>query len=491
MRKISRHEVSTPSKSRVVLVSRSQSIGTLVRLPVSSAHTNDPKPILEDHKFNSRLSPIKAALPRNSSLGALKPLEQAVLRAAYRKPTAVLSHRLSVEGSLQSPVGPGRLQPAIQLSPQKGVAGSSRELLQFLRTQNASSGPSKLKTKQLATLETDLRFPESEPNTSRRKELTASPPTKSRKTASKLPESGSNHSLTLPKVIVRFAHKTRTGSIEGIPKPQNQDSFLILHDFCACKNQFLFGVYDGHGVNGHLVSDYIKKNLPHVLDHHFPRLLKKADSGLNPAVELNALSSAFVATYVDIHHDLMRKSRVDCTFSGSTAVTVLIRGNSAVCANAGDSRAVLGMKREGVWLAVPLSNDHKPDDPSERGRIEQMGGRVEPFKGNNYADMYGAPIGPARVWLQHDQIPGLAMSRSIGDFVAGEVGVISEPDIQQLELTNEHKFLVLASDGIWEFLSNQAVIELVAQFWEAGNIEGACERAVKEAVIQWRRVRAM
>lgn len=105
--------------------------------------------------------------------------------------------------------------------------------------------------------------------------------------------------------------------------------------------------------------------------------------------------------------------------------------------------------------------------------------------------MYGAAVGPARVWLPHDQLPGLAMSRSIGDFVAGEVGVIAEPEIQHLELTSDYKFLILASDGIWEFLSNQAVVEMVAQFWEAGNIEGACEKAVKEAVIQWKRVKGM
>lgn len=385
MRKISRHELSTPRKPQVTLVSRSQSTGTLAYPPGPSALIKDFRPLAEDSKLIARLSPMKGNLPRNSSLGVLKPVDSAMIRSTYRKPTAGLSHRLSVEGSLQSPAGVGKpgMPPALQLSPQKGVAGSSRELLQFVRSQNGSSGPAKIKAKKLALLETNLQFPESEPNTSRRKEVSASPASKSRKTASKIPENSSNPILSLPKVIVRFAHKTRTGSIEGIPKPQNQDSYLILHDFAGCKNQFLFGVYDGHGVNGHLVSDYIKKNLPHVLDHHYPRLLKKADSGLNPAIEINALSSAFMATYVDIHHDLMRKSRVDCHFSGSTAVTVLIRGNTAVCANAGDSRAVLGLKQDGVWQAVALSNDHKPDNPYERGRIEQMGGRVEPFRGTN------------------------------------------------------------------------------------------------------------
>ena len=50
------------------------------------------------------------------------------------------------------------------------------------------------------------------------------------------------------------------------------------------------------------------------------------------------------------------------------------------------------------------------------------GGRVE-----SYYDDDGSPIGPARVWLLHDDIPGLAMSRSLGDNVAASVGVIAVP----------------------------------------------------------------
>lgn len=61
-----------------------------------------------------------------------------------------------------------------------------------------------------------------------------------------------------------------------------------------------------------------------------------------------------------------------------------------------------------------LSNDHKPELPEEKKRIEKKGGRVEPLY-----DDYNNPYGPYRVWLKKDDLPGLAMSRSIGDEVAG------------------------------------------------------------------------
>ena len=92
---------------------------------------------------------------------------------------------------------------------------------------------------------------------------------------------------------------------------------------------------------------------------------------------------------------------------------------------------------------IQLSNDHKPNNEYERLRIECSGGRVEPLKDNN-----GLFIGPDRVWIKNGQLPGLAMSRSIGDLVANSVGVIPDPDISLHNLTIEDKFIVIASDGV-------------------------------------------
>ncbi len=74
------------------------------------------------------------------------------------------------------------------------------------------------------------------------------------------------------------------------------------------------------------------------------------------------------------------------------------------------------------WVSHDLSRDHKPNDKDEMARIKKRGGRIQPFRDDD-----GEFVGPHRVWLKEDEIPGLAMSRSFGDKVASSVGVIAEP----------------------------------------------------------------
>ena len=94
-----------------------------------------------------------------------------------------------------------------------------------------------------------------------------------------------------------------------------------------------------------------------------------------------------------------------------------------------------------------MSQDHKPDFETEAAHILKCNGRID-----TYRDQQGNPLGPLRVWLKHEDIPGLAMTRSFGDLVAAKVGVNAVPELFEFELTPVDKFLVLASDGVWEFL---------------------------------------
>ena len=234
--------------------------------------------------------------------------------------------------------------------------------------------------------------------------------------------------------------------------------------------------------------------MPLYIDRALPRTLKQTVEMPVSTSLAHTIRTGFTTAFLALNQDLVRKTNIDTSFSGSTAVTLLVRGSFLLCANVGDSRVILGKKTTVGWRAVPLSADHKPDLPKEKERILACGGRVEPFIGIPHVDQStGGYIGPSRVWMQHEQIPGLAMSRSLGDFVASQLGVTSEPDFMQAELTPEDKFVIIASDGIWEFLSNQKVIyrqcvELVGRLWEEGEEEGACEMLVNEAVTAWRRM---
>jgi serine/threonine protein phosphatase PrpC len=110
----------------------------------------------------------------------------------------------------------------------------------------------------------------------------------------------------------------------------------------------------------------------------------------------------------------------DPQFSGTTCSTMLLNGTKIYCANSGDSRCIVVGKNGKV---KQLSRDHKPSDSDEGQRIIERGGRIEAFK--DY--MTGEEMGPQRVWLLNEDVPGLAMSRSLGDYVAQSVGVIPDP----------------------------------------------------------------
>lgn len=89
------------------------------------------------------------------------------------------------------------------------------------------------------------------------------------------------------------------------------------------------------------------------------------------------------------------------------------------------------------WLCKPLSFDHKAEDEREAYRIKMNGGRIFP-----YLDEDGEQMGPFRIWIQEKNIPGLAMTRSFGDYVASTVGVISEPEVTYCEVTKGIFFLI-------------------------------------------------
>ena len=197
---------------------------------------------------------------------------------------------------------------------------------------------------------------------------------------------------------------------------------------------------------------------------------------------LRKLRYCMVEAFEKTHQELERRSEIDTNFSGTTAVTVFIRGNTCICSNCGDSRAVIGRLTRSGWVAVALSRDHKPDIPEERERIEKSDGRIAPFR-----DLSGSFLGPDRVWLKNQEIPGLAMSRSIGDLVAREAGVISTPEIMMHELDVCDKFVILASDGVWEFISSEECVSIVANYYFSGKLSAACEQIANLAVFRWNR----
>ena len=151
--------------------------------------------------------------------------------------------------------------------------------------------------------------------------------------------------------------------------------------------------------------------------------------------------------------------------------------------NIGDSRAVLGRydKITNTYKAIELSRDHKPTEKDESKRIYDNDGRIQPFTEE------GEFVGPQRVWLKDEEVPGLAMTRSFGDRVASMVGVISEPEILRLNYNGNEKFIVIASDGIWEYIDSEECVKIIKDYYE-NNMDavGGLNALVKEAFKRWK-----
>jgi len=144
---------------------------------------------------------------------------------------------------------------------------------------------------------------------------------------------------------------------------------------------------------------------------------------------------------------------------------------------------VLGRRAKGKINDFDLSNDHKPDLPDEQARIERMGGKVSP------PGPRGLP--PSRVWVNGRV--GLAMSRSLGDGEAKGYGVIPDPEMTfttvnppTTEKGDGDAFVIVASDGIWEFISSKEACQLVEKHLGKPNAAAnACEALVKMAEVRW------
>lgn len=198
-------------------------------------------------------------------------------------------------------------------------------------------------------------------------------------------------------------------------------------------------------------------------------------------VDSNEVKDALDVSFKYTNQSLYQNSGLDLYFSGSTCVSILIVGNKVFCSNVGDSRAVLARSIDGSVCGFPLNRDHKASEPDEEERILKNGGRIDAFR-----DANGRPMGPLRVWHLHENIPGLAMSRSFGDHAAAEVGVIADPEILEMNLTEADKFIVIASDGVWEFLSNDDVVNIVMPHYLNNSAEKAAEALIREALKKWK-----
>ena len=330
--------------------------------------------------------------------------------------------------------------------------------------------------------------------------------------------------LKIPNYVSSYSKLSRKGNhglslIENV----NQDTVFLYKNFLLIKDLYFFGVCDGHGPSGHKISqifttlfqsfflynemdNYLSKKNKSI-NNYLSSLLSSTDENKNvkemdiikyfyTKLQINCnelsliknnfteLSTNIKESILNSQNELIKYSKdFDIQNSGSTICSLILKSNTLTCINIGDSRAILISKnKNGTWNYSQLTKDHKPTEKEEKNRIESNGGLIH--KIINYDDDDNKEIGPYRVWFKDDSKgPGLSMSRSFGDFLSKEIGVCCEPDIFRYELKEDDKFIVVASDGVWEFMSNENVMNTIVN---CSNSDEACEVIVKEAVMKWK-----
>jgi serine/threonine protein phosphatase PrpC len=317
--------------------------------------------------------------------------------------------------------------------------------------------------------------------------------------------------LTIGGITVRYAYLSQRGFYPDDPFKANQDAYSVHHPLRS--DDALFGVYDGHGKDGDGCAIYAKTNLPPNLGNILQRTKEHKDY-----LSKDQVQNALLRAHVDVNRGLHKNPKIDDTLSGTTAISVYFHGgkrNRITVSNVGDSRAVLGTTHHRAAAnggshgphnsksqirALPLSRDQTPYRKDERQRVKAAGARVlsldqleglEPIldgQSENAEDdlELGEDLDeggdPPRVWHPAGDYPGTAFTRSIGDSVAEELGVFAEPEMLTREVLPEDKIIVLASDGVFEFLTNQSVIDICAKFSDP--LE-ACRAVVAEAYELW------
>ena len=339
---------------------------------------------------------------------------------------------------------------------------------------------------------------------------------------------------------------TQAGNDKNFLRKINQDYYFIEMNINKIKNYNIFGVLDGHGLYGHLISLFVGKYIVKSFINH---------NELNASSDLEELYFKLKHNNYKIINEIfvnaekeLYNEEFDSNFSGTTCIIVIQLGEKLICANSGDSRAILVYNQKDSLLdkkakesdtnfyqirniiapystyrnnicaslksspsrssldlkklklldqrtslskksihfdnfatnIFNLSNDLKPTLPLEKQRIIENGGRVE-----KYIEEDGTSNGPYRVWVQDEMYPGLAMSRSIGDFIASSVGVIPNPEIIEYSLNKSSEYMIIASDGIWQFMSNEKVMSIANKFYPKKDPIDLCNELVREAEICW------
>ena len=333
------------------------------------------------------------------------------------------------------------------------------------------------------------------------------------------------------KSIYKIGVVCKAGEIVFGETKTNQDNYF---NYLFNDDTRFIGVCDGHGEYGHHVSKYLRKHLPLELENDYKLLIKndnifknsleKEMSGYcNINVDKNLITNStssnngenilekiktifeksFDRTDKNLssfcqelkgkinnikensYIDESNESIFDVEYSGSTCVSLFLKQkniNKIYIANVGDSRAIIIKENENKnWVPYQLSRDHKPTEEDEVKRILEYDGEIERIEDDD-----GNWTGPLRVWMKGSDGPGLAMTRSFGDEIGSLVGVLPIPEVGEYQIKEEDRVIIIASDGLWEYMTNEEVTDIVKKLINTKDPDFIANELYKESIIKWK-----
>ena len=314
-------------------------------------------------------------------------------------------------------------------------------------------------------------------------------------------ETRGNTNLRLPYHDLQCAVVCQEGCYPDKKAHVNQDTYILETQFGGEREHVLIGVFDGHGGAGEHAAQIAAATFPRELEKHRKDPSLESHGDRHAPVPTDAHTTAYARAFVDTDAAVQKNLGDACKSSGTTAVVAHIINDMLHMGNVGDSRAILGTARDGVdgnagaWDIVEVTHDQTCFRRDERERMRKEAkepvlfatlGMIlgeTPLSEDFGDESIEAADDPPRVFRNGASYPGCAFTRSLGDTVGKRLGVSSDPELLTYQLDKNSRALVLASDGVFEFMTNEEVMNAAKRHW--GNAMAACEEIVEAAYNYW------
>ena len=255
---------------------------------------------------------------------------------------------------------------------------------------------------------------------------------------------------------------------DGINEHKGQITYQYLNFVEENTNIKFMGIFEGHGTIGKETSLYVNNLITKLISENKKEL--KIWSNQENSKEL--ISKFFLNEFKKIQSQMNESAKFE--LNGACVISALIIDKKCYIINLGNCRAVLGGKSKNEIFSFQMSTAHIPDSLEEMERIKKSGGEVKNTGVIN------------RIYKLNDLLPGLAVSRALGDCYGHDCGISEEPQINYKILDKNDEFIILGSKSIWDVMNSDEIVEFIYEkISNKINKEKIAEEIIEECKKRW------